>query len=293
MHCLAVGTGRIGLGAAYGIGERGVLRAFEHGVRFFLWGALPKADFGAGLRRLATTHRDELKIAVQSYAKNGWSIRPGVELARFRLRTDYLDFLCLANWSTPPPPEVLDAAAQLKERGLVRHIMISCHHRPTFRQLCQPPGYAAWMVRYNAAHRSAETEVFPLLQADDPGRPALIAYTALRWGTLLDARYAPPGESPLTAVEAYRFVLSNPAVDVCLAGPRDADELTAALTAQELGPLDEEGLARARRVGDAAYQHGRALPPSRLRDVLSEVPDLARSLWRDGVTEHLLSRFNR
>lgn len=293
MNRLSVGTGRIGLGAAYGIGERGVQRAFEHGVRFFLWGALPKASFGSGLRLLAKTHRDELKIAVQSYARNGWSLRPGVELARMRLRTDYLDLLCLANWSAPPPPEVMEAAARLKERGLVRHIMISCHHRPTFRELLKPPGFAAWMVRYNAAHRSAETEVFPLLQAADPSRPALIAYTALRWGTLLDARYAPPGEPPLTAVEAYRFVLSNPAVDVCLAGPRDEDELTAALAAQELGPLSEEGLLRARRVGDAAYAHGRALPPSRLRDVLSEAPDLLRSLWRDGVTEHLLSRFNR
>lgn len=293
MNSPPVGSCRIGLGAAYGIGERGVLRAFEHGVRFFLWGALPKADFGAGLRRLAAAHRDALKIAVQSYSRRGWALRSGIELARFRLRTDYLDFLCLANWSTMPPPDVLEAAARLQERGLVRHIMLSCHHRPTFRELraLPPPGLAAWMVRYNAAHRSAETEVFPL--AAGPSRPAIIAYTALRWGTLLDARYAPPGEPPLTAVEAYRFVLSSPAVDVCLAGPRDDAELTAALTALAQGPLDEAGLARARRVGDAAYAHGRAQPPSRLRDVLAEAPDLARSLWRDGVTEHLLSRFNR
>src|SRR5207302_238800 len=104
-----------------------------------------------------------------------------------------------------------------------------------------------WMVRYNAAHRAAETEVFPLVAG--PRRPAVIAYTALRWGTLLDARYAPPGEPPLTAVEAYRFALSNPAVDVCLAGPRGEDELLAALSAMAQGPLDEAGLARARRVG--------------------------------------------
>lgn len=290
---LRVGSGRIGLGSAYGVGERGVLRAFEHGVRFFLWGALPKADFGRGLRQLAKTHRDELKIAVQSYAKSGFAIRPGVELARARLGVDTLDFLCLANWSTPPPPPVLEAAARLKERGVVRHIMISCHHRPTFRELASSPDYAAWMVRYNAAHRSAEAEVFPLLDHSAANRPAIIAYTALRWGTLLDPRYAPPGEPPLTAVQAYRFVLSNPAVDVCLAGPRDDEELTAALAAQEAGPLSTEELARARRLGDAAYAHGRALPPSRFRDVLKEVPELARSLWRDGVTEHLLSRFNR
>ena len=291
MSTSPVGSARLGLGAAYGIGERGVLQAFDHGVRFFLWGALPKADFGAGLRLLAQRHREPLRIAVQSYARRGWAVRPGVELARFRLKTDYLDWLCLANWNAPPPAEVMEAAAELKERGLVRNLMISCHHRPAFQELLGPPGWGAWMVRYNAAHRAAEQQVFPL--ATGALRPAVIAYTALRWGTLLEARYAPPGEPPLTAVEAYRFVLSSPAVDLCLAGPRNEAELAAALTAQAAGPLDAAGLARARRVGDAAHAYGRAQPPSRLRDVLSEVPELFRSLRRDGITEHLLSRFNR
>lgn len=291
MSDLSVGSARIGLGAAYGIGERGVLQAFDHGVRFFLWGALPKADFGAGLRRLAQRQREPLRIAIQSYARRGWAVRPGVELARLRLKTDYLDWLCLANWNAPPPADVIEAAAALKERGLVRNVMISCHHRPAFKEFLQPPGWAGWMVRYNAAHRAAEQEVFPL--ATGASRPTVIAYTALRWGTLLEARYAPPGEPPLTAVEAYRFVLSNPAVDVCLAGPRNEAELAAALTAAAQGPLDEAGLVRARRVGDAARAFGQAQPPSRLRDVLSEAPALVRALRRDGITEHLMSRFNR
>ncbi len=287
----SIGTARIGLGAAYGIGARGVLQAFDRGVRFFLWGALPKADFGAGLRQLAQRHREPLRIAVQSYARHGWAVRPGVELARYRLKTDYLDWLCLANWNAPPPPEIIDAARALQERGVVRNVMISCHHRPAFQEFLRPPGWAGWMVRYNAAHRAAEQEVFPL--ATGPTRPAVIAYTALRWGTLLEARYAPAGEPPLSAEEAYRFVLSHPAVDLCLAGPRNEAELASALRALDAGPLDEAGLLRARRVGDAARAYGRALPPSRMRDVLSEVPDLVRSLRRDGITEHLLSRFNR
>ena len=291
MNTSPAGSARIGLGAAYGIGERGVLQAFEHGVRFFLWGALPKADFGAGLRLLCQRDREPLRIAVQSYSRRGWALRPGVELARLRLKTDYLDWLCLANWNTRPTDEIIDAAAALQERGLVRNVMISCHHRPAFAEFLRPPRCAGWMVRYNAAHRAAEQEVFPL--AAGSGRPAVIAYTALRWGTLLEARYAPPGEPPLTAVEAYRFVLSNPAVDVCLSGPRNDAELAAALTAQAEGPLDEVGLLRARRVGDAARAFGRAQPPSRMRDVLREVPDLVRSLRHDGITEHLLSRFNR
>jgi predicted aldo/keto reductase-like oxidoreductase len=291
MNAAAVGSARMGLGAAYGIDERGVEHAFAHGVRFFLWGALPKAGFGAGLRRLAQRHRESLRIAVQSYARNGYAVRLGVELLRFRLRTDYLDWLCLANWSTLPPADVVAAAVALQARGLVRNLMISCHHRPLFASLRQQPQWAGWMVRYNAAHRRAESEVFPLARGAD--RPAVIAYTALRWGTLLDPRYAPPGEPPLTAVEAYRFVLSDPAVDLCLAGPRNQEELAAALTALALGPLDAQGLERARRVGDAAYAHGRAQPPPQPRDVIRAVPELLKSIYRDGITEHLLSRFNR
>lgn len=292
-----LGSVRIGLGAAYGLGERGVLRAFDQGVRFFLWGALPKAAFGAGLRQLARRHRAELRLAVQSYGRRGWTLRPGVELALWRLGTDYLDWLCLANWDQLPPAPVLEQALRLKERGLVRHILISCHHRPAFAALAEHRELEAWMVRYNAAHRQAESQVFPLVQAQprpDGGQPpAIIAYTALRWGTLLDPRYAPPGEPPLTAVEAYRFVLSQPAVKLCLAGPRDDTELEAALAALRLGPLDEEGLARARRIGDAAYAFGQAQPPPRFKEILREAPDLLRSLMREGVTENLLSRFNR
>lgn len=304
MSAMERGSGpRIGLGAAYGIGPAGVLRAFDRGVRFFLWGALPKAGFGAGLRTLLRRGRRqpgcdaEVEIAVQSYARRGWAIRPGVELALLRLGTDALDWLCLANWDARPQEEIFEAAARLKERGLVRRILISCHRRTAFRDFPPPPQCDGWMVRYNAAHTRAEAEVFPFADksatATGGARPKVIAYTALRWGTLLDQRYVPPGETPLSAVEAYRFVLSSQAVDLCLAGPRDETELEAALLAMELGPLDAEGLLRARRIGAAVYAHGRAQPPPRLGDFVKAGPALVRSLLRDGITEHLLSRFNR
>lgn len=285
-----LGGARIGLGAAYGLGARGVEAAYARGVRFFLWGAIPKNDFGAGLRTLALNHRETLQIAIQSYSRRGFALRAGVELARFRLKIDHIDWLCLANHSEPPSEEIIAAACNLRDRGLVKQLMISCHDRPNFAKLAKLPDFAAWMVRYNAAHRRAESEVFPL--AASPPR-AIVAYTALRWGTLLLPEYAPPGEPPLSAVEAYRFVLSNPEVDLCLCGPKDEAELAAALTAMEQGPLDEQGLLRARRVGDAAYAHGRAQPPPRMRDILREGPALVADLFRNGVTEHLLSRFNR
>ena len=88
------------------------------------------------------------------------------------------------------------------------------------------------MLRYNAAHRGAETEVFPTTQR--LGIP-VVAYTAVRWGALL--RSTPddrPGVDPPSAVDCYRFVLSHSAVSVALMAPDSSDEL-----AENLAMLDD------------------------------------------------------
>ena len=64
----------------------------------------------------------------------------------------------------------------------------------------------------------------------------------------------PKGEQPLSAAECYRFVLSNPAVDICLTGPRNEQEMLDGLTALEQGPLTEDELNRIRKIGD--HVHG-------------------------------------
>ena len=97
----------------------------------------------------------------------------------------------------------------------------------------------------------AEQEVFAGLPDT---RPGIVTYTATRWGRLLRADKMPTGEKPLTAAECYRFVLSHPAVDVCLAGPRTEQEMEEGLQALTDGPLSPEALSRARRIGD--HVHG-------------------------------------
>jgi hypothetical protein len=86
------------------------------------------------------------------------------------------------------------------------------------------------------------------------GRPGLVSYTATRWGALLDPRYTPAGLRTPTAVDCYRFALSNPAVDVCLTGPSTAEQMAANLRALELGPLAAEELAWLRRVGNEVHR---------------------------------------
>ena len=109
-------------------------------------------------------------------------------------------------------------------------------------------------VRYNAAHRGAETEVFACLSGS--GRPGLVSYTAARWGHLLAARRMPSGQAPLSATDCYRFVMSHPAVDICLCGPRNIDQMQTALSALGRGPLDEGEMMMVRGIGDHVRRSG-------------------------------------
>jgi predicted aldo/keto reductase-like oxidoreductase len=127
--------------------------------------------------------------------------------------------------------------------------MVSCHHRPTFRHYIADPCWGAIMVRYNAAHRGAEDEVFPsVLEA--ASAPGVVAFTATRWGALLDRRMVPAVEPMPRASDCYRFVLGQRAVDAVLCGPRDGAELDEALTALDRGRMDADEQAWMARVGD-------------------------------------------
>jgi aryl-alcohol dehydrogenase-like predicted oxidoreductase len=245
-------TGRrvsaIGLGSSYGLPGVDVERAFDRGVTFFLWGSRRRGDFGKGLREVARKDRARATIAIQTYSRAAWAMPGSVDKALRALGTDYVDVLCLAWWNTLPPERIVERAVKLQASGKVRSLMVSCHNRPTFQSFVADPRYDALMVRYNAAHPGPEREVFPHV-AGSAQPPGVVAFTATRWGTLLDPRYTPEGERTPAAGDCYRFALSHPAVDVCLSGPRNGDELDHALAAVERGPMDEDELAWMRRVG--------------------------------------------
>ena len=254
-------VGALGLGSSFGLPAKDVERAFERGVNFFLWGSLRRRDFARGLRNLAKAHREEMVVAVQSYTRFGSLMEWSVDRALRTMRTDYVDVLCLAWWNAPPPQRIVDAALALRDKGKVKKLMVSCHHRPAFEGFIADASFDALMLRYNAAHPGAEREVFPHLATR---RPGTVAFTATRWGTLLDPRYVPAGEATPRPSDCYRFALTNPNVDVCLAGPKDGTQLDEALVALDRGPMDAEELAWMRRVGvgvrDAAAVRRRFSP---------------------------------
>jgi hypothetical protein len=140
----------------------------------------------------------------------------------------------------------------------VRRLAISSHRRTVFPELERDRAFDVYHLRYNAAHRGAETEVFPFLPGGAQQGPGVVAYTATRWASLLDPRAMPPGEPTPTSADCYRFVLSNPHVQLCMTGPRNRNDVRLALTALARGPMDEEELGWMRRVGDHVRRRGLA-----------------------------------
>jgi aryl-alcohol dehydrogenase-like predicted oxidoreductase len=244
-------VGRLGVASSYGVPARALERAFERGVNYFYWGTYRRAAFGQGLRNLAQ-HRERLVMVVQSYSRVAGLVGWSVERALRELRFDYADVLLLGMWQRPPWPGVLEAARKLRERGLVRFLALSTHRRPVVPQLAQDPDFAVFHIRYSAVHTGAEADVFPHLSSEN--RPGIVAYTATSWRRLLGHRRIPRSEKAPTAGDCYRFVLTNPAVDVCMTGPSDAAQMEHALEALGRGPMSEEELAWMRRVGRAIYR---------------------------------------
>jgi aryl-alcohol dehydrogenase-like predicted oxidoreductase len=240
---------RIGVGSSYGIDAAALRDAFEQGMNLFYFGTARTGAMAEAIRALAPSERERMVVAVQSYTPWGWYLPRSVDQALRALGLDYADLLILGKRDQPVAGTLLDQVVRLKESGKVRSVAVSAHRRAVFAEHLQSKVIDVIMVRYNAAHVGAEQDVFPLLPT--PSRPGVMVYTATRWGTLLGDV---PGEERATAADCYRFVLHHPSVDVCITGPANAQELTAALTAASMPPMTDEALERMRRIGRVVYK---------------------------------------
>ncbi len=250
-------VGRLGVGSGYWAPPEAFELAFERGCNYFTWGTFIKGfspHMAEGIRRIvANGGRDRLVLSMFSYAHWAFLTEKLFVRGLRKLGLERADVLILGYFSRRPPQSVIDGALRLKEKGLVRHVGVSGHTRRAFPELAREGLFDVFHIRYNAVNSGAEVDCFPDLPRDDQARPAVVAFTATAWGRLLKAGKMPPGEAPPSAVDCYRFALSNPAVDVCLTGPRSVDELRANLEALELGPLSDAEMARMRRIGDHLY----------------------------------------
>ncbi len=258
---------RLGL-ASYGqtaITPDDVLSAVDQGVNFLNWqgladGATNVDAFSAAVSSLGTGRRSVV-VCVQFGARNQGDAATELRSVLAALGTDYIDILTLYyverkdEWEEIIAPDgALRYLQQAKRDGIVRRIGITSHQRNLAAEMARSGLLDTIMIRYNAAHRGAEREVFPVTQ---PLGLPVIAYTALRWGALL----RPTSEDPVgftipRPAAWYRFVLQHPAVAVTLAAPQTQAELKedlGVLVAQ--GPLRDEEYAALAEQGERVRRH--------------------------------------
>ena len=238
----------LGLAGSHGIEADAVERAFhELGVNYFFVTPRMKG-LVEGVRRLVLAgHRDAIVIGAGASVPTGWSVAREWESSARLLGVDRIDvfhlFWVQAHWYVTG--KTWPAMQRLKEEGKAAALAISCHDRPMARALVDELSLDALMIRYNAAHRGAEHEIFATLAGR---RPGVIAYTATRWGRLLQPA---GGHRPMTGPECYRFALSHPAVDAVLCGARTFEEMREDAEGVLLGPLGDERIEVVRAFGDA------------------------------------------
>jgi aryl-alcohol dehydrogenase-like predicted oxidoreductase len=248
----------MGLASGYGVPAAAIEKAFhEYGINYFyISPILNLGKMKQAIRKLAPSHRDELLIVLARPYFGGFG---GFRLERFvenwlkRLKIERIDLL-LQDVGKPMSQKLTDRILQLKDSGKVRFLGISSHKRPFLGEIARGEVKAPvdfFHVRYNAVHTGAERDIFPHLPQRD--RPGIVIFTATCWRKLLKPKLLPAGERPLEASDCYRFVLSHPDVNVCLTGPSTASQMENNLTALDAGPLDEEEMARIRRIGKHIY----------------------------------------
>jgi aryl-alcohol dehydrogenase-like predicted oxidoreductase len=245
---------RLALAASYRPGKEAIYKAIDSGINLFF-------GFGIDTQMMAVMkdilQKDREKYVVATGAYNYIFARQGLtktlEKRLRQLKTDYIDiFMFLGVMKEKQFPEPLqEELAKLKETGKIRFTGISCHDRKFLGSLADKNAIDVLMLRYNAAHRGAEQDIFPYISKHNPG---IMSYTATRWRFLINKpkNYPPDGRIP-TPGECYRFALSNPNVHVCLTAPSNIKQLEENIKAINEGPLNEEDMRFIKQFGDVVH----------------------------------------
>lgn len=246
---------RLGIASGYGVPAASMEKAFhEYNLNYFFISFIKRSQVKIALGNLLGSHRDKIVLVLPYFpGDNGLLMRRTVEGWLRRLNIDNLDAVILQD-IRKLKQKVFDRALKLRDEGKIKFIGMSSHDRSLLGSIIKGEIDAPvdfFHVRYNFAHRGAEKDIFPYLPAVN--RPGIVNFTATCWGKPFKEKNMPPGEIPLKGSDCYRFVLSNPNVDVCVTGPSTAEQMEENLTTLEKGPLTEEEMTRIKRIGDYIY----------------------------------------
>jgi aryl-alcohol dehydrogenase-like predicted oxidoreductase len=247
----------LGLAAGPKRVPRSVSRALQAGINYFFFYGPGNTSFIEELAALVPRKREQIIIATGSGSRRLAGLRAARRKLTTFLGTGLIDVFFIEYVHPGDNPEVmfgkggvLDELRQWKENGWVRFVGATAHDRPLARRLAADPRVDVLMHRYNMAHRKAAREVFPVAAK---ARTPIVAFTATRWGTLLEPYADWPGRPP-TASDCYRYCLAEPSVQVVLTAPRSLAELEQDLDVLELPPMTKQERGQWERFGDLVYR---------------------------------------
>ncbi len=244
-------VGRLGLGAGYGAPTEALEAAFDAGCNYFYWGALRRSKMTNAMRNIiAQGKRENLVIVIQAFRRSPNGVEKSLMRGLKKLGTDYADVLLLGGHKKSPKPKIMDAVENLRKNGAFRYLGLSSHNRPLFAELTKDSRFDIFHIRYNASNRGAEEDIFPHLPGN---RPGIVIFSATRRMSLVKSGKIPSDEKRPTAGDCYRFVLSNPNVDVAITAPSKTSHLEENLTEVAKGPLTDDEISWMKRIGDYVY----------------------------------------
>lgn len=249
----------LGLAAYPQQSARCVGQAFDGGINYFFFYGPGSDRFLGGLAPLVRKRRDEIILATGSGARKRSTLIASRRKIVAAVGSEMLDVFFaeyVHGWEDTSvvfgDGGVLDELQQWKADGWIRYVGATTHDRKLAKQLAQDRRVDVLMHRFNMAHRKAAREVFPTAIKN---KTPLIAFTATRWGTLLEAHTAWPSQPP-TAADCYRYCLAHPAVHIVLTAPRTSQELEHNLTVLKSPRMRARERAQWERFGDLVHGPG-------------------------------------
>jgi len=183
--------------------------------------------------------RSKVVVAVQFESRAAADAVREFDYISNQLRTGYIDIATLyyveseEEWQQIISPDgAMEHLLAQKQAGRLHSIGLTSHQRCLAARWAETGLLDLLMIRYNAAHRGAERDIFPVTSER---KMPVVTFTGLRWGALLRSTADdPPGHQPPSPRDCYRFCLANQHVSVALTAPGDRSELE-----HDLGLLDD------------------------------------------------------
>jgi HEAT repeat protein len=233
----------LGVSGHYGLPVEGFVRAAGRGVNLFFWEP-NYATLTRFVTRLPPSDRRTIHVLVGTFEADPAKIRKDVERALRNLKQERVSVF-LVFWTRSwqrITPDVRETLERLRSEGLVRVFGLSTHDRGIAREAVAD-GWNPVMVRHSAAHRKAETEVFPA--ARERGT-SILTFNNTCYGRLLDPSFRPS--------DCYRYTLSTPGVSACFTAPATVEYLEENLDALRHPDLPDDVRARLLARGEWMYR---------------------------------------